>query len=353
VDVHVPGTNGYRDFTAIMADDDPIIGGNFMPYPEEVGGPALMNYRSEARADDAAALSSQVHGDPSTPIFQAYGGDPTKVHFLVGSGSEQPHVFSLGGHHWMFDPELKQSQLVQSQGIVPGQAFDAELEGGAGGLMRSVGDYYYGDMRRAFMQAGMWGLLRVESRESCDDAPIRPLDGLSCKAQPSIIFDPPPVPRPGEPEPGFFTGGGGEISTPSAPSVAKPAVKGAVVTSTSTSAPRGLRVRGRVALREFATRGMRMELLTPSDSRLVDLRLYRVKGKKLTRALNGRVKIRRGGPIVVRWKAGRAAVGRLRAGTYVLRVKTGPDARRLSRQSDEVTVRLTGRVSGVATSRRR
>ena len=122
---------------------------------------------------------------------------------------------------------------------------------------------------------------------------------------------------------------------------------------TSTRAPRGLRVRRSVALREFATRGMRMELLTPADSRMVDLRLYRVSGKKLTRALNGRIKIRRGGPVAVRWKPGANTVRRLRAGTYVLRVKTGPDARRLSRQSDEVTVRLTGRVAGGDESRRR
>jgi hypothetical protein len=215
--------------------------------------------------------------------------------------------------------------------------------------MRGVGDYYYGDMRRAFMQAGMWGLLRVDSRPSCAGAPVKPLDGLTCKAQPSIIFDPPPLPRPGEPQPQFFLGGGGEISTPS--EAPKATVAGAVVRSTT--APRGLRVKRSVALGEFATRGMRMELLTPADSRLVDLRLYRVSGRKLVRALNGRVKIRRGGPIVVRWKAGRRPVSRLRAGTYVLRAKVGPDARHLSRQSDETTVRLTGRVARGTTSTRR
>jgi hypothetical protein len=289
-----------------------------------------------------------VHQDPTTPIFSAYGGDPTKVHFMVASGSEQPHVFNLGGHHWLFDPEIPQSQLVQSQGIAPGETFDAELQGGAGGLMRGVGDYYYGDMRRAFMQAGMWGLLRVASNPTCAGAPVKPLDGLSCKAQPSIIFDPPPLPRPGEPKPAFFAGGGGEISTPSV--APKATVAGALVRSTT--APRGLRVRGSVALSEFARRGLRMELLTPADSRLVDLRLYRVSGKKLVRAINGKVKIRRGGPIVVRWKAGRAAVSRLRAGKYVLRVKVGPDAKHLSRQSDEITVRLTGRVARGTSTRR-
>jgi hypothetical protein len=344
-DVHVPGTQGYRDFSAIMADRDPIIGGNFMPYPDAVGGPALVNYRSEPRADDAASLSSGVHGDPQTPLFSAYGGDPTKVHFLVASGSEQSHVFSLGGHHWLFDPEIDKSQLVQSQGTAPGETFDAELQGGAGGLMRSVGDFYYGDMRRAFQEAGMWGLMRVMSKPTCTGAPIKALDGLSCTAQPSIIFDPPVLPRPGEPKPGVLVSGGGE------PGTVKPTVQGSIVRSTR--APRGLRVRGRVTLREVATRGMRMELLVPTDSRVVDLRLSRVNGRKLTVALNGRVKVRKGGPIVLRWKPRSAAVARLRAGTYVLRVRVGPDAKRLSRESDEATVRLTGAPIAPPAARRR
>jgi hypothetical protein len=353
VDVSVPGTAGYRDFTAIMADDDPIIGGNFMPYPDAVAGPSFINYRSEGRPDDANTFNSRVYGDPSTPVFRAYGGDPTKVHFMVAPGSEQAHVFSLGGQHWQFDPELRQSQLVMNQGVAPDEAFDAELEGGAGGLMRSVGDYYYGDMRRAFQQAGMWGLMRVMSDESC---PIKPLNGLSCTAQPSIIFDPPENPvRPGEPSPGAFEQGGGEIATTpvAARAPAAPAATVAGSVSRGIASPRGLRLRGRVTLRELATRGLKMELLTPRDTRIIDLGLYQVRGKKLTRRISGKVRVRRGGPITVRWQPGRTAVAKLRSGKYVLRVRVGPTAKRLSRQSDEATIRLTGVAPRSAPARRR
>jgi hypothetical protein len=55
----------------------------------------------------------------------------------------------------------------------------------------------------------------------------------------------------------------------------------------------------------------------------------------------------------VRWKAGRHAVAKLRAGTYVLRVKVGPDAKKLSSQSDEATVRLTGVAPRATNARRR
>ena len=33
--------------------------------------------------------------------------------------------------------------------------------GGAGGRNHMVGDLFYGDLRRPFIQAGMWGLVRV------------------------------------------------------------------------------------------------------------------------------------------------------------------------------------------------
>jgi hypothetical protein len=46
-------------------------------------------------------------------------------------------------------------------------------------------------------------------------------------------------------------------------------------------------------------------------------------------------------------------VARLRAGTYVVRVKVGPDARHLSRDSDEATVRLTGAAPRATGGRRR
>jgi hypothetical protein len=100
----------------------------------------------------------------------------------VAPGSEQTHVFSLGGQFWPNDAEIAQSNEITSHGIGPWETFDAEIRGGAGGLMRTVGDFSYGDLRRPFTEAGMWGLMRVMSDPSC---PIRPLDGgLTCSAQP-------------------------------------------------------------------------------------------------------------------------------------------------------------------------
>jgi hypothetical protein len=180
VDVHVPGTTGYRDFTLLYSDRDPEIGQSKMPYPIDVQGPALADYfQAGPRPDDATAFSSTANGDPPTPLLRAYAGDPVRVHALVAPASEQQHVFSLGGFSFPWDPVIPQSEELDARIVAPWTTVDAHVVGGAGGRNRSVGDFLYGDLRRPFTQAGLWGLQRVlpSAGSGC---PIRPLDGLTC-----------------------------------------------------------------------------------------------------------------------------------------------------------------------------
>jgi hypothetical protein len=46
--------------------------------------------------------------------------------------------------------------------------------GGAGGELQLPGDYLYGDDREPFMEAGMWGLLRVYATDDVN-AKLLPL----------------------------------------------------------------------------------------------------------------------------------------------------------------------------------
>ncbi|MBI5944062.1 MAG: IPT/TIG domain-containing protein [Chloroflexi bacterium] len=162
VNVYVPGEAPYRDFTLILADQDPVIGQNTMPYPADVSGPALINYRQVlGRVDDANMFSSLVNGDPTTPLLRAYAGDPVKVHVLGAPGSEQVHVFNLGGMSWPGDMYINNASQWQSRAIGPWEKMDLQISGGAGGVSQVPGDYFYGDIRRPFTQAGMWGLFRV------------------------------------------------------------------------------------------------------------------------------------------------------------------------------------------------
>ena len=162
VNVFVPGQPPYRDFTLILADQDPRIGQNTMPYPADVDGPVLINYRTVGtRQDDANMFSSLTYGDPATPLLRAYAGDPVKVHVIGAPASEQLHVFNLGGMSWPGDMYIHNASQWQNRAVGPWEKLDILISGGAGGVAQIPGDYFYGDIRRPFTQAGMWGLFRV------------------------------------------------------------------------------------------------------------------------------------------------------------------------------------------------
>ncbi len=175
VDVHVPGLPGYRDVTLMLQDDDVKIGGDFMPYPKDVSGTTVINYRN------GGTRTNDFGGTPATPLIQAYVGDPVKIHVISTPGSEQSHVFRAGGLSWPRDPYMPGAQEIAAQGIAPYAGIDVHIIGGAGGRGQQVGDFFYGDNRRPFTEGGMWGLIRVLPAPSCSaTTPIRRLDMAVC-----------------------------------------------------------------------------------------------------------------------------------------------------------------------------
>ncbi|MDX6598149.1 MAG: hypothetical protein QOE87_2036, partial [Gaiellales bacterium] len=127
-----------------------------------------INYRSEPfmhrldrNADDSQSYGSYMFGDPATPIAGAYLGDPTKFRILH-AGSEMFHVFHMhgGGIRWRFDTvsdttfdysktgldkypktQLSPSSRLDSQAFGPGEAYNLEIEGGAGGVQQVAGEF--------------------------------------------------------------------------------------------------------------------------------------------------------------------------------------------------------------------
>jgi hypothetical protein len=104
-----------------------------------------------------------------------------QVHVISTPGSEQMHVFGLGGLSWPTDPFIMDGLKIQSRAVGPWESLEIKVSGGAGGGT-TTGDLFYGDLRRPFTTAGMWGLQRVMVNASC---PIRPLDGRTCTGGPS------------------------------------------------------------------------------------------------------------------------------------------------------------------------
>jgi hypothetical protein len=81
------------------------------------------------------------------------------VHTMVTPGSEQMHAFNLGGLRFMMDSRIVDGNTAETRGLGPWEYSTSKLLDGAGG--GRPGDYFYGDMRRVFTKAGMWGLQRV------------------------------------------------------------------------------------------------------------------------------------------------------------------------------------------------
>jgi hypothetical protein len=336
LDVQLPSGERYRDFSLMLFDNDAVIGANTMPYPTDVDGPALVNYRSEPRPAGPMAFSSQAHGDPMTPILQAHVGDAMRVHVLGAPGSEQPHVFSMGGLRWSTDPRLPGANTVEAAAVSPWTSTDIDIIGGAGGQGGLIGDMWYGDLRRPFTDAGMWGLLRVLPQDSCA---VKRLDGTACGPRPEPA--PAPAPQtPVEPEPGT-----GVPSDPVTPPAAAPVTVTPVQPDVK-AAPKPQRLRDLVVpktlkLKALRRSGLRFALTAPDSARALKVTLVaksgRAKGRTAARAT---VKLAAGGPLKIQWRLPASALARIKAGRYTLLVQAGTDARSIGPDRLERTFEL-------------
>uniref|UniRef100_UPI0039830BBB multicopper oxidase domain-containing protein n=1 Tax=Lapillicoccus sp. TaxID=1909287 RepID=UPI0039830BBB len=164
-------------------------------------GGFAFNYRSEPfrnrllafPKEKAHAYSSTTFGEPATPMMRGYLADPTKIR-LMHVGAEKFHIFHLhgGGDRWRANPVadttynyadtglrkdpatvLSPSQRLDSQSMGPGEAFNLELEGGAGGVQQSAGDFLYHCHIAKHYVSGMWSVWRVYDTLQPDLVPLR------------------------------------------------------------------------------------------------------------------------------------------------------------------------------------
>ena len=180
--VHPPGAPAYRDFTLFFQDEDEALGTHRMPYATAVRGTVGINYASaplkdrlEQDPDPSRVFDSSVHGDPATPVLQAFAGDPVKLHVLA-PWSEQAQVFSVEGHQWPEEPGRPGTNVVSSVQLGGLNALTLDI-GAAGGDERLPGDYLYGDHRLPYQEAGLWGVFRVLDPRGPNLGHIRPLRG--------------------------------------------------------------------------------------------------------------------------------------------------------------------------------
>jgi len=176
----------YHDFAQLR---DPDTGEFVNPDREhnQNAGTNAINYRNSPfyhrdDEDPAYVHSSQVHGDPETPILEAYEGDKIRFRLFQGSWEEQ-HNFDLSGLR--FDPEGFADQDMVSQVIGTSEAFtftvrpeesQQDFKHITNPDDLPVRDYRYGSNVIDDMWTGMWGLSRIWGPRSTTSkhSPARP-----------------------------------------------------------------------------------------------------------------------------------------------------------------------------------
>ena len=162
VDIHTDAIvstdviGSFRELVLFIQDGNPLTNvGN--------SSGSSFNLRVEplaARGGDASLLfSSQIHGDPETPLLEAYLGDPLVIRGLV-SAANDVHSLHVDGHWFRLEPYSDTSPPISTVHIGISERYDLVMPR-AGGPQGLPGDYLYYNGRSFKLQEGSWGIIRV------------------------------------------------------------------------------------------------------------------------------------------------------------------------------------------------
>ncbi|MDP2872261.1 MAG: multicopper oxidase domain-containing protein [Bacillota bacterium] len=153
---------GVHDFALLFDENDDAL--NPPPFVDSPDDPGVMgvNYRSEPfqlrPGDPAFVFSSWMHGDPATPVFRGYAGDPVRIRMIQGAHEEQ-HAFNVHGLKWRREPLSLNTPWVSAQVIGISEAFNYFTRlGKAGDAADHDHLWYFGGIDDLWL--GLWGLIR-------------------------------------------------------------------------------------------------------------------------------------------------------------------------------------------------
>ncbi|MFC3476995.1 multicopper oxidase domain-containing protein [Halobacterium litoreum] len=159
----------YQDFAQLRERNGDFVNPDVQH--NENAGTMAINYRNAPYYnrddfDGAYVHSSAAHGDPPTPLLEAYEDDPVRIRLAQGA-YEEFHNFQIHGGEFSLDaeglaPEDTTSQIIGvseafSFSLIAGDGFD-HLDNTAGLPIR---DHLYGSSIATDLWDGMWGIFRV------------------------------------------------------------------------------------------------------------------------------------------------------------------------------------------------
>lgn len=166
-------------------DDDADAPCNQIPDDPEDQGYMAINNRAEpfirrfqAGPDDQhLVFDSEVHGDPATPVMNAFVEDPVRFRVSHSADKARGFDFHLAAHQWLRHQNVPESEIVGvDDQFMPGRSRQIDPLAGAGGLVDSVGDHLFMETKlRRRLEAGAWGIFRVGEDDDDFRRPIQPL----------------------------------------------------------------------------------------------------------------------------------------------------------------------------------
>jgi len=135
---------------------------NRVPLVLAGGGPGEEFFNPDA----FKAFSSKDFGDPATPVFEAFLGEPVALRPMRPADVARVRAIGLNGHVWRHEPDDQGTNIVNVEGSFGvGKSFNFWLIGGAGGEQQQPGDYMYNDRINSLddtgLPGGSWGIFRV------------------------------------------------------------------------------------------------------------------------------------------------------------------------------------------------
>ncbi|HVM05814.1 MAG TPA: multicopper oxidase domain-containing protein [Acidimicrobiales bacterium] len=180
-------SGSFRELVLFIQDDNPLS-------REGRSTGSAYNLRVEPverrGRDPARRFSSREHGDPETPVVQAYLGDPVVFRSLVGANNEM-HTLHLDGHWFRTEAASRTSKPTSTAHLGISERLDLVVPA-AGGPQRMPGDYLYYSGRTFKLREGSWGLLRVRDRSHTEG--LRRLPGREEVPEAATEVCPPDAP---------------------------------------------------------------------------------------------------------------------------------------------------------------
>ena len=173
----VPGLTGsFREFVLFLSERHPQSGSaiNMRADPIDFG-----EGRRE-RGKQNELFSSLEHGDPVTPLLEAYAGDPIMLR-AMGTATDETNSLILTGHQFRAERFRADSPMTNNMAIGVSERFNAYIPS-AGGPTKQPGDYLYYSGVERFFRRGAWGLLRVHNANGDGDG-LQPLPGRAVAPQ--------------------------------------------------------------------------------------------------------------------------------------------------------------------------